>query len=597
MSLVGQIGDDPIPNIIYSLPAVAHSLAITNRTPTAGFTQKFKYMPDYGGILEIPNSSLKNNGLAPSQLPLSANLTTFNEIALNRNHQYLKSNEPTNDCLVVLPINNRTILAISAIENQLYLDYVERDLTDRSYSSSPIALEKYNELITGLKLSGDCLLVKFSQTQKVVKLNQLLLDGPENASTILPEKHLQSLHSITEIPGMAIRDCCLNRFNKSILGIASDHFSLGQLKLYDISESRHPFHTITWDSLVDSSYVEENELGRDTVVDINLRRRSIRTFRPTKPALRGIQQLDNIPSHLVNMFVSTDYKTSLIDPRIDRIAQVYVDRSEIPTFYPTEYLRRSIFSQRNGYQFYSLTNHHIRVFDTRYLGLPLNQINHMLDSDSYNRLHMRLIEYKTYDDKDTLCCSTGNRIAFISFDQTTKSNLINPRSIHLPYHDDFDYILKKELSSLDLNDQSCRMFGLDVWEQDKCDPNEDYNQLMFSVMQISNAGNILIRDYNSKHDKGFNSSVETDEPADFIISQTRNKFHNSKLDCDNLDIKGREVDELIERDVIEGGVTSNLENLYINILDSSSLVAIEDSFSSSRARERYSKMKDNLHRL
>lgn len=566
-------------DIIYSLPAITHSVAIANRTPAARFTQKSKYMPDYGGIIETPESALKKNDLT-STLPFKSNSSRFRELILKREIQLTKAIQPQNDCLVVVPSDyGDYFIVITAYDNSLYIDSVVINNNDNYHDTNLILLKQFSEKIIGIKLLQKFLAIKFLMTVKLLDLDMLLKEVESNVT------NLNTYSCITERVGFCIKDTCINKYNKSIHTIASDHSCSGQVKLYDLSSkqaAKQAFLTISWDSEEDNSYVVNED--ESNTIHRTLRGRSIRQFIPSRPAIRGIQQLDCIPSHLVNMIVTTDYKTSLIDPRMNQLGQVYVDKTSIPSFYPIEYLRRTVFSNNNGYQFYSLSNVHIRVFDTRYPGLPMNQLNHMLDSERQDSLQCKLINYKT-SSLETICCSSDSRISFITFDQAGSSNLINPKSIHLPYHDDGDDFIDQQVSPFESREMYL-LTGLDV----RC--NLDDSDILFSTLQLLNNGNILMRDFTQPQNDRSVGNNNSEERAKFIIDHTRKKFASFRSNNFQYSYNNN----LDERDIINFEDNCELDSPYINILDSTPLLSIEDSFKSLRARERFLKMKASFCR-
>lgn len=143
-------------------------------------------------------------------------------------------------------------------------------------------------------------------------------------------------------------------------------------------------------------------------------------------------------------------------------------------------MRRTQYSCKNSYQFYSLSNVHVRVFDTRFPGVPVNQLNHMLDSRSYDAMNLKVINIGQ-GNLETLCVSSRGRLCFFTFDQKLKDKLINPRSNHTPYHE-------PSLEEMILEGNS-ELFGLDVKDQIENNSLKD----LFSVYQLTDDGDISVR--------------------------------------------------------------------------------------------------------
>lgn len=579
-----ELLEDPLYDIIYSLPALTHSVAIATRSPTVHLMQKSKYIPDYGGILETQDSFLKNSALA-SQIPfklipetqqLDLNATIRAQASKNFSS---KLDPACTDCLVIKSddslLDDRSIL-ITAVEDTLIFHSIEKNPQDQLVHTLLKAL-KIGRKICGIKLSCDkeTLIVKLKEECKALKI---LIDTQRQRGSCF-SINLQSIFSVDETREFAIKDGCLNQFNRCVQGVASDNNSMGQVKLYDISGNPcEQFYTIQWEAKDDSSH-------NDTMGDsppqhranhVRLRGNAVRKFIPILNEYRGIQQLDCIPSHLVNMLLTTGHRTTLIDPRIDKLGQVYVDKSKIPSFYPIEYIRRLEFSERNSYQFYSMTNVNLRVFDTRYPGVPMNQVSHMLDSDDYDKMHLKIIDH--HEDLETLCCSSGTRLSFSTFNQSIRGKLVNPQSIHLPYHDGEQY---ESIVS-----PNSKLFGLGII---KTLDSRSRNNCSFSVLQLSADNQLTIREYLTS-DSGFDIANEIlKSQADNIIDYHEKGKANPEMFISDRQCFG-DLD-LDDRDILNDLVPEDDRN-YINLLEDD--LALDANTHSQRAFERFEKMKAKL---
>lgn len=566
---------DNVFDIIYSLPAISHSNAIATRTPAAGYGQESKYMPDYGGILETPFSKLKNNALT-SGLPFKPTSIYRGISKLETPHGAPLSKQFSNDCLIVAPYLNSNSAdeysIIRAIGQHLYLDLI-RDSTDglgtQKSSVTNYVQVPYSNDITGIKFSGhqsDFLTVKFVQGVKTIKLNASYEVPTDDSCCDVglagPAIHVSA--SVAEKSHLRVRDVCLNPFNKSIQATASDNVNTSQVKIYDIStNSRRPIQTIdtgggSASSSATTSYGDERVL----------RGRTIRWFESSKPSLRGIQEIDHIPYHLVNMILTTDQEVELIDPRSNMIAQTYVDRSKIPSFYPIEYMRRTRYSCRNSHQFYSLSNVHMRVFDTRFPGVPVNQMNHMLDSDSYDSMNMKVIR-GGQSDLDILCVSSRGRLCFFTFNQNQENKLINPRANHMPYHE----------PSLDemIQEGNSELFGLDFRDQMQ---NKNSMKEMFSVYQLTDDGDISVRRFLPNDEENCPNLTYESQVSKIL---RRDKYVSNEIVVSS---KTHSRYECEDRDILDSN--SNPEDAdYINLLNTDAFADAENRFQSKRASERY----------
>lgn len=571
---------DNVFDIIYSLPVIGHSAAIATRTPTAGYGQQSKYMPDYGGIMETPFSNLKNNALA-SGLPFQPTSIYRNISKLETPHGIPLTKQISNDCLIVSShfdsASPDKYSVIRAIGTHLYFDFIQDNILDsgaQESSTKNYAHVPYSDDITGIKMSGnqkELLTVKFLQGVKTIKINptyEVTLD--DNSSSSAPSGFaVNFLTSIAERQQLQVKDVCLNPFNKLIQAIASDNADAAQVRIFDISaDSRRPIQTVNIDSRGNGA---TGVVNNDRV----LRNRIVRVFEPAKPALRGIQEIDNIPFHLVNMMLTTDQKVELIDPRVERATQTYVDRTKIPSFYPIEFLRRTRYSRKNSHQFYSLTNVHLRVFDTRFPGVQLNQQNHMLDSETYDSMNLKVIN-NNQNDLETLCVSSQGRLCFSTFDQTQESKLINPRANHLPYHE-------PSLEEMILEGNS-ELFGLDI--RDNVKNWKSSTKELFHIYQLTVDGDISVRKFLPNDEDRCQDIVHETQASKII---RRDKLSSALVISSNV----REGHQCDDRDVL--GTEKAPEDVeYINLLETDIFADIENTFQSKRASERYGKIQAKL---
>lgn len=597
---------DDIFKIIHSLPAIHHSIAISTRTPTAGYPQKTKYMPDYGGVLDIPHSNLKNYALA-TKLPFKPkpDLTIISlEGAQERS-------DPSSKCMIASQYlesgEDDSFSVISTSGDRLSFDYVFRQKDSdnieiyNQYVAKSYGYLDYNDSITCLKHSEatpDSLIVVNEHCVKTYNLTRdfAIEQHFNDLSSPIEQGPADFQSSTKERKGLYIKDACLNHFNGAILSVASDNVAQRIVKVFDInrSNSRKPIGTIKFESLEKDHHADALS-SLDQVGESNRSSRTsqsigtaTRTFVPMRPTVYGIQQLDCIPSHLVNMIITTAFQIALIDPRIDSPAQVFVEKTKLDSFYPTELLRRTIYSQRNPYQFYSLSNIHLRVFDTRFPTFPMNQTNHMLESELYDFLEMKLITYKN-ENLETLCCSAKGDLAFVSFDQTQGlRSLVNPESAHLPYHCR-DPTSKWRRGSLNLG-------GLSVLSGEHIiSPDPEW---IFSVLHHTMNG-LCLRDFKVPADDDTDMSSARPESQAVSLLNEPLQFQPFVVDdsgsasCQG----GAEVhypEERMRLDRVDEVGVEITDSNTINILDGESMIGFEDRFTSKRAIERFDKMQKRL---
>lgn len=568
--------DDPIFDVVHSLPVLSYSVALAQRTPAVGFNQRTKYMPDYGGYLETTESCLKNNALA-SGIPFNTKPTRTRMKLPNLDEETSKPVICSNDCLIVTSyLNSDTHHDLSVIRllgSNVTLHSLKQVPGERYDLLHYGHISMKNRHPKGLKLiearNDDYLLVKYAKSVKVYNLNRSFdCDSLDNGDDGEREPTHHRKASITDRTGYAIRDASLNPYNNNVLGIASDNSNIHSIKLYDLSSSsRQPFSNIEWATLGN-----EFPSAESCLLSKELRGRVVRTFIPMRPTNWGTQQLDHIPFHLCNLLVTNEHNISLVDPRSSTLAQSYITKAELPSFFPVEFLRRTIFSKKNDYQFYSMTNVHLRVIDTRYPGVPVAQIGHMLESETYSSMDMKSINYQDLN-LETLCCSSSSRICFLTFDQSKLGSLVNPKSTHLPYHD----------SSLNENRASGDLpaFGLCAIAAKLSKSIYE----MFSIFQLSIRGDLLVRSYTMADELDIEQSLARVNLID--EDQAR------PVEDPTSTVPIRQAHELPDRVVVETQSSPILEDL-IDLLDSSFLDEVENKLESKRSQEKYQLMKNKL---
>lgn len=592
---------DLFSDIIYSIPAGSHSVAQATRRVTAGYTQHSKYVPDHGGILDVPGSSLKIRSL-DQEMPFKPKPRRFNLSVAN---DYTSEIKPTtDDCLLATSYletvdKSEKYSIVRALNTHLHLDLVD-NTSQRTEPNEPsshcYAHVPYSENITGVKLVenlNNILIVKFENGVKVIKLNpshKVDLDSGESSDTSnddpdpsMNETALGFLATINERVGLKVKDSCMNPFNKTILAMASENFESQVVKLYDLTGTRQPYHSIAWSNEDSNNPVEQQAMSYGGDSARAQRRRTLRTFKPLQKGIEGIKQIEHIPSHLVNMMLTNARQVSLIDPRLDKPGQVYVERSKISSFYPIEFIRRFAFSIKNNYQFYSLTNVHLRVFDTRYPCTPMSQVNHMLNSETFEVMNMKIIPY---DDSrtETVCCSSLGRLSFLTFDHERAEKIANPCSSHHPYH---------EPEPAEVSGETEELFGLAI--VDEAAHSSSSSSSLFSVLQLSSSGSVCYRKYESRDSEpDLNPSDQNNQLS--IVQQENERLLRARArehleeDSDATEIIPYDSDTELN----DSSDTHSLSADEINILDPSDVDDSEGRIESKRAKEAYEKMKNKL---
>lgn len=506
-------------NVPYTLPVSTHSLGLTTRAITAWFGEQVKFVPDYGGVIEIPGSFIKNNGLR-SGIPVQCDIKFKHRTHIAKNHGDLIPrliDPPPSNCLVATRYlnchNDRNFSTITALGSDLFINSIEFDEPKTcgddigKFDSKLYSHTHYSDDIINLKPVHDLkdyLILMYDKGIKIAQLNKLFLPCDNFDVSDVDEKGqmerseikraLDIKLSISESASINVKDSCLNHFNKSILGIATEQNSKHEVKFYDIGKSKSHYHKITWEC--------NNSLSWPAKLPTS-RARNTRAYASTKPTYDEIRHLDNVPNHLVNMMMLTNFSAVLIDPRLDRLAMDYIQKSKTYNFYPTERLYDMKFSQHNAYQFYCSSDTFVRVIDTRYPGTPVNQLNHMLDIDPGTKTNMIVTPIDFVEEGlETLFLSVPDRLCLMTFHQDASSSIVNPKSRHQPWH---------EHNNSGLLDQFDDLYGLAIINENNNTRIENSGQ--FNVVQTTNSGFLSIRRFNTKSEDD-----EIQEDGDITIS-------------------------------------------------------------------------------
>lgn len=611
---------DNIFDVPHSLPSNSHMTAVATRTPSgASKIESNKYMPDYGGILEVPGTKTKQSGIRVG-IPFDTNPYYVRVVADTEGPRTI---EPRGrDCLIVasylktdghddLYQSNRSFTTMRAIGKTLYLDIV------KSIPCEPTAPEihlshtyghvPYSNRISGLKYCDSdvdsdnksdtkCVLVKFPQGIKLIKLNRLYqipskvqitlqthesdseTEVDESDAVVLPDQSaVRSIDSFAETQGLELKDASLNR-SQSWLYIASSDWQDFYVKLYDLNTSKQCYNILTKlrDDDVKIRIAESKRLDSD-------RKRSLRSFIPSQPSFEELQQIVCDPNHLMNSLMITSNRVALVDPRESTIAMNYADKFKILSISPTERFKHLEFSHCNDQQFYLMSDEKLRALDKRYPSKDMNILNHMIDSAYYDMMTMKLAPSKNAG-QETVCLSACGHICIFSFNQSqythslvaSPGNLVNPRSMHNPIH---------EPSPTTISGRSTdELYGLAV------DSNKifDSKNVLFSTLQLSQEGDVCVRGFLAPRDNflDFESRSATrqkTQPARRSQSPVR-KESPANPDLDDAGSNESRVQ------------TQEDDGNQLNILDASCVIEAEKLLTTKRARLKYESMKKKLRR-
>lgn len=570
-------------DLTHSLPAVAHSVSLATRTPTASYPQESKYIPDYGGILETPESHIKNNSIiAETPFKSSGPAIYVKEPAreidgIDRSRRdyciaassYLDQSDSYNNFSMIRTIAKH--LCIDSVSQRIDGSYEAFNYVDIPYSDNIVSF-KY------LDTMDDIIIINFEQGVKTISLNRGYQVSHASQESEMNSSNdstaLNFFSSIKETIGFRTKDACLNMYNRCVQAIASDNIEFNMVKLYDVSvTTRQPIQTIQWPS-------EELSLANQLQGDQTSMPRLLRSFKPSRPTKYGIQQVDNMPSHLVNILATSAHKTVLIDPRSDSPRHSFVDKAKITSFYPVEFIRKTVFSRRNEYQFYSLSNVHLRVFDTRYPMVPMNQISHMLAADGYETMEGKLITFRE-SNIETLCCISEGRVCFSSFDQSQESSLVNPKSLHLPKHE------PNPMTRWNVDERD--LYGLAILQPE--DSSESKDSWLFTVINLLN-NELCLRHYEVPNDDDSSTEIDVQSQSS-VIPHPRELYHpnRSMNESDESDSETVIVDYLYRAEPSEEQID---QSKYIDILDEEVTIDFEDRVESRMAVDRFASIKNKL---
>lgn len=444
--------NDITSDIIYSLPAVGHSTGITTSKPTSGTKLDLEYLPDHGGILETRDSQLKQCCLNKG-LPFSKQQRT----SYVKFHDEVQAWSMSSDCIESFERDDNIYTVISAIGKTLNIDDLRvSEQIDCKPELFSIGVSTFKNYIHGIKLTcrdRKDLIVRFRRSVKVARFaNPDLSDDAfelfDQAPAVFDNSMTYKLDDRSNI-----KDAALNLYNENKLAIASDRHATRFVRLYDL-KSESISDIISWDEdttkKLDNSAIQKPKMRGDDRV---LRGRIVRTFVPNEEfdlCHYGLKHLDHNPHHICNLIATTSHQTSIIDPRCKSPARILVDRASSATFYLTEFLLKSVYSTLNEYQFYALSNVHLRVLDTRFSRMEMSQSNLMLDPDDYHDLNLRVHNHKN-DNIESTIISSSDRLCLLTYEHDATRQLVNPKSLHYPYH-----------TKGELNDVDRRTHGLSI---------------------------------------------------------------------------------------------------------------------------------------
>lgn len=423
--------------IIYTLPTQTHSACIAAKTPTGSYICQPKYIPDYGGVVDNTKSCLKSNSLLSPHPHLqdSKPRIIYDQNAIETAHY------PYKDCMFVV---NDTIPTELEPNERLYTLIYSNGCTLHFKSIYRNGEEKrpfdiwstdFETPITSIKRENDFLLVNTLNSVYMYKLNAQLIDlrylkefaiderieddGIEQ-DPLIDQTVVKYLNNIKTRRGQ-VTDSTMSKFNPNIVGTASNIKDTCAIKLFDVQGNlSRPFYQLSW---------LNNELD-DSMTD-RLSITNARKFRAIDNCEKPLN-LHHSQYHISHLVATTTHQIFVVDPRMNCKGLIIADIFSIPSFLPIERYKTTHCSLRNSHQLYSLSNVQLRVFDKRYPGVPLSQLNHMLESDLDRITGLNIVQ--NCESHETLLAHCAGRVCFVTFDREPRNRLQNPKSLHPPYH-------------------------------------------------------------------------------------------------------------------------------------------------------------------
>jgi hypothetical protein len=578
--------------------------SVASRTPS-GHTkvESNKYMPDYGGILEVPGTKTKQNGL---KVGIPFDMNPYYVRIVSDTEQRVSPEPRGPDCLLAVSYLNAdgyddlyssefSFSTIRAVGKTLSLDLV------KSIPCQPTAPEihqyttyghvPYSYNITGLKYCDNVdnyVIVKFAQGVKLIKLNKLYRMPPEiqfdstncesdsetevdedNRIPMPDQSALTSIDSFAEKPGAQVKDATMS-INQDWLYIASSDERNLYVKLYDLSTSKQCYNILT----------KTRDDDVKIRVDESKRKQSLRSFIPSKPSFEELQQIVCDPSHLINSLMITSNSIGLVDPRESSISIYYADKFKMLSTSPTERFKQIEFSHFNDNQFYLMSDEKLRALDKRYPSKDMNIMNHMLDTADYDVMTMKLAAMER-SEQETLCLSVYGHICIFSFDQSqfthslisSAGKLINPRSLHKPVHEPSPTSISGKVSD--------ELYGLALTSKTMIFDSKD---IMFSILQLSQEGDVCVRGFLTPRDNFLN----------FESCSTRRSTRPGQPKT-NPDQEPSQRSELEETDNYAVQNPTDSQHSQLNILEADCIIEAEKQLTK-RAKQRYDWMKKKLRR-
>ena len=564
--------DRSIFNIPFSLPSLTHSISLATRPPSYKYAQDSRYMPDYGGILEIPKSITKNYALGTG-IPFDP-YPYYIRVQGPHEEGTLRKPKPTGCLSFASYLDDDNLFStIRAMGSVLYFDAItkfpDHDVP-RILSYDTYAHVPYRYDIESIKFRDqrkNLLLVNFPNGVKLLKLNQSF-ELPDEDGVQLPDQSaIDFVGSFAEESRYKISDSCLGYYRSTLATLSSDSDSM-KLRLFDLKNSKKLITRVVYPLLDDR--VAEDALTNQTDVRP---RRSQRLFAPLKREREAPFEIESDPYHLFNMILTTSRRVMLIDPRENEHSKSYIDKNKVKSVIPTELFRKINFSQ-NEHQIYLLSNQHVRALDRRWLNTPMNTVAHQLDASNLKELDMEVLTVSRLS--EITCTSLGGHLSFITFEPGPESDRgINPKSLHYPFHEDSP----RDLSGR----QSDELYGLSA--SVKSVLKSGY--LAFSVFQLSEEGDVCIRGYKEAQDKSQSRAYhKADVPSGFDQETSKPSANH----------KRRIISEMGYREDSDSDTEVEPDSLYGQVLGSSHIESVGLSLKSKRASSRLQNMEKKLLR-
>lgn len=400
----------------YTLPVNSHSASLATKTPSMHYVCEPKFIPDYGGAVEISNSNIKNNSLYASH---PYRIDQYRGI-FSPSYTFKPRNLSYNNCLDYHQINE-ALTVIHSYDDKVCVTRTH-DIKSKQLDFQPNHMS-LNDVIVGIKReAGERLLVTKQNGIQVININSQDSNFAKSYDNSFSNESDKTFTIKFNEKCDAI-DSSMNKFN-NFLSFGGNFNDSILINIIDFNNNyTQPIYSIkipTTKCLSLDNEIRDYKSGRKFI------------------ALDDVEKVISI-NHSNNHIALLEFLTSdsfrIVDPRKPMNKQIDISSvTSLPSCSPIERFTGIKPSFRNQNQYYLLSNVHLRVFDSRWPGIPMNQLNHMLDSKLYLNYGIEVFN-RNNSTHEMIACRCSNRICLLSFNQDSLLPLKNPKSLHPPFHD------------------------------------------------------------------------------------------------------------------------------------------------------------------